>query len=213
MGDIGFNSATNTNDFGGGMNTFTIDLRNLGNEKLLTIIYKMFYIEEYYFMNRNLKVCISSENGTQADIEFCFKREKCGRYPYYLSGNGFFNDLIEWWADYDAAMQLEASVERYVQQALDDFRKKYDISAAIITTFRETEENTKPRAPRPVRINAWDIRIWATPIPIELLTSPRLTDTYAASYGPGYRYLTSDEYETMKQEWRLVSWELYLVAN
>lgn len=40
MSDIGSNSATNTNDFGGGLNTFTIDLRGLGNERLLIIIYK-----------------------------------------------------------------------------------------------------------------------------------------------------------------------------
>lgn len=40
MSDIGINSVTNTNDFGGGVNTFTIDLRDLGNEKLLTNIYK-----------------------------------------------------------------------------------------------------------------------------------------------------------------------------
>lgn len=212
MSDIGFNSATNTNDFGGGMNTFTIDLRDLGNEKLLTIIYKMFYIEEYYFMNRNLKVCISSENGTQADIEFCFKREKCGRYPYYLSGNGFFNDLIEWWADYDAAIHLEDAVERYVNEALSKFRDKYNISAAITTTARETEVNYYPRVNRPIRITADNSRIWAGPIPIELLTTPRVTDTYASLW-PSFEYLTADEYEIMKQEWRLNTWQIYMVMN
>ena len=40
MSDIGLSSVTNTNDSGGGMNTLTIDLRDLGNEKLLTNIYK-----------------------------------------------------------------------------------------------------------------------------------------------------------------------------
>lgn len=40
MSDIGIYSVTNINDFGGGMNTFTIDLRDLGNEKLLIIIYR-----------------------------------------------------------------------------------------------------------------------------------------------------------------------------
>ena len=38
--DIGFNSVINTNDFGGGVNTFTIDLKGLENEVLLIIIYR-----------------------------------------------------------------------------------------------------------------------------------------------------------------------------
>lgn len=40
MSDIGINSVTNTNDSGGGVNTSTIDLRDLGNEALLIIIYR-----------------------------------------------------------------------------------------------------------------------------------------------------------------------------
>ena len=173
----------------------------------------MYYIEEYYFMNGNLKICISSETGLDADIEFCFKREKCGKYPYYLSGNGFFNDLVNEWADYDAAMHLEDAVERYVNEALSKFRDKYDISAAITTTARETEANYHPRVNRPIRITADNSRIWAMPIPAELLTTPRVTDVYASSYWPSFEYLTADEYETMKQEWRLNTWQIYMVMN
>lgn len=40
MSDIGSNSVINTNDFGGGVNTFMIDLKGLENEVLLIIIYR-----------------------------------------------------------------------------------------------------------------------------------------------------------------------------
>ena len=171
---------------------------------------------ETYFMNGNLKVVVNSIDGKEATIDFCFKKEKCGEYPYYIEGNWFFNDLITWWADYDAAEALESAVTKYCETALEQFNEQNHLNASIIKTFHKASANHHTRlgrvtvwaSDRPITITtgiSWD-DLWPT------ITDYRTTEAYC-SHGEYITYLTADEYETMKSEWRLEQWKLYIVMS
>ena len=47
---------------------------------------------------------------------------------------------------------------------------------------------------------------------LELIMQPRDYDT-AFGYRPWFTYVTADEYETMRNEWRLQTGEMYIVMS
>lgn len=81
---------------------------------------------------------------------------------------------------------------------------------------RMENERERHRHGRVVRISQTHPLIGATPtVSLEsitgLLTQPR---DYGAAFAYSYptpNYITREEYETMRQEWRLAEWQIYIV--
>lgn len=80
--------------------------------------------------------------------------------------------------------------------------------------YYERQRHLNGRTPPIIRMSDWIT--WAMP-PLEsithILTQPRDYDTAFAYNYPCINYVTSEEYETMRNEWRLQAGELYMVVN
>ena len=180
------------------MNTSMTDQRSLEHESLLIIIYNKMRTQIPVswmgsFMNWKLMThIVPSTNGIR--MTFTYK-EVPFVYPSDIDGNQFFNWLVNSWIDYEAAEIIEKTAEKCCMDTYSDYcQENWD------ATLERRPENFIPRATRPVTISLNEASIWAAP-----------SISWTAT--PYVQYLTSQEYETMKQEGTLVPWQLYAVLN
>ena len=124
--------------------------------------------------------------------------------------------VLPWWLDtlynelakavnynYDTAKVIYEMLEREVNSMLARYQMReaqmnvvqFKFPPAIIPVTTSTS------------VRAW--RIWASDMNFSWATARE----YAYNSGPNMCYVTSEEYEKMKEEWTLVAGEIYVVMN
>lgn len=209
MSDIGINSATNTNDFGGGVNTFTTDLRDLGNEKLLIIIYKKMRAKisntaVYSSMGWNLHIVAHPDR--RCTITY---KSMMWTLPWDL--NKIFGDLL-------TALPRDTTEVVYekIQDEIEDAMNSIWVEPYTLPIEEELHPIVTPRerifTPMERDENGYYIWNYDRATAYDTAYSPVIA--WASSYeNPNVWYITSEDFETKRANWELSHNTMYLVFN
>lgn len=152
------------------------------------------YSNTQHFLNWELSIWVGEVNGyLQANVG-C--KGKMFVLPQWI--DGLYKSLCEYTEEPAAIYDIIGTeVNRMIT---DLFGEKYTFE------FPPLETPAKPTI---------NILSWATPSTFDW-TEPRVTNAYVSTANAcesGMTYITADEYENMRQEWRLQAGEIYVVMN